>query len=376
MKSAMNGRRAQKAAASFAACLAVFGAASSAAAKPSPRNLWPEADRQARWPRVKLEVPGVEGVVTAYVTDGKELRLDRFDGPMRSAATLDSSIFGLFKTKESFAANCHMIVPAIEQFRKKQNRFTAEIAAIPLSGAFYSVAYEDGRRETLRGPLNAPERANWFKASVFPSPGAVVLKTGLDLEAVEAGFVGQLEKQAESILKTGKIALDLTALDDLACDLLAGRATLEVTVNSHYPKALLSRAPLFQADEIEKLHEGAKRMASQWEEQDGDAKVLTPFYLGASLTAISRDASELAPWEIDRLIGFLSDPGTRKVATLERSAFRGIAERMARLAQESAFSSPAYRADFRSQAQPNSQPNSRADSSSAAVSDARSESSR
>lgn len=304
-------------------------------------NLWNEADAQKNWQSVSVEIPGLEGRLSAVLTDGRKVRFENFGVPFTTTAKLESNQWGYFSRRDSFKQDCNLVGNIIDRVRARRTQYSLTFPVIANKPAFINVVHANGRKEQLRGPENRFEPIQWFRVKAEVLGAAVVLRSRLDIADFESKLVGQLERQKQAIAESGVVSLDLTSYDDVACDLLNGNIQLHVSVNHIYSQARLGRSPLFQAAEIDRLYSDLSKRASELE-SDVDAKIMMPAYLGIGLTKINRDIDQLATWEIQRLYRFLVDATSGRIQPLSNSRMAEIASQMDRLSQGNAMSTPVY----------------------------------
>jgi len=314
-------------------------------------NLWVDAEAEKHWEDVTVLVPGLEGKISGVMTNGRKLRYDNFSGPFRAKGKLESSLWsGFFSSADKFKRDCHLIGGIIEREREKNHSFALSFPVVPHGSSFLTVVRQHGGQNELRGPDNKFEPIGFFKVDFETNGAAMVLATRLDLEAVKYKIMGQLNSRKESIARDGRVELDLSGLDDLACDMLNNRVKINVTINSIYSSAKLARTTLFSPTEIERIYADlAKRNAEM--ESGTDPKIMMPAYLSVSLKQNNREIDQLAGWEFQRLYTFLVDRSSGRPLSIPNSSWNEISSNMDRLSAENARSNSVYKVDIESGAQ-------------------------
>lgn len=303
--------------------------AASAQAHVTIPNLWADYERQQKWEAVTLEVEGVQGGLPAYLTEGKEIVMGDLNGTFRSAAKIESPTWGLFNSRARFKGDCRLMKSAMERFRKRNNAYSISLSAIPLSQGFYTVVRANGQREKLAGPANQIELLSYFTTDIKQNPSSMIAETMPDLELLKNQIADQIGKQKKSFMQTGQLKLDLTSYDDVVCDLLHGEIEISLTLQTKGVHPKLTRIPLFQSSEIEKVYGEMNKRAADLNPRL-DAKVMNSAYLSIALGNSGHDIDQLDAWEYDKLFGMLVDRSNGRLLQLGNDRLKDISRSMDR----------------------------------------------
>lgn len=305
----------------------------SAQAHVTVSNLWQDFERQQKWEAVTLEVDGVQGALPAYLTEGKEILLGDVNGTFRSAAKIESPTWGLFHDRARFKGDCRLMNAAMDRLRKRNHAYSISLSAIPLSQGFYTVVHANGQREKLSGPANQIDLLSYFTIDIKQSPNALIASTMPDLEQLKNLMADQIGKQKKTFLQTGQLKLDLTSYDDVVCDLLNEEVEISLTLQTKGIQPKLTRIPLFQSSEIEKVYGEMNKRAADLNSRL-DAKVMNSAYLSIALGNAGRDIDQLDAWEYDKLFGMLVDRSNGRLLQLGNERLKDISRSMDRFKSE------------------------------------------
>lgn len=315
----------------FLVSSSVWAAAAQAHVK--VENLSADYDRQQKWETVSLEIEGVQGSLPALLTEGKQILFNDLNGTFRSATKIESSGWGRFGSRSAFKRDCKLMSTVMEKTRARNYNYAIWLSALPLSQGFYTVVHANGQRETLAGPSNQIDLLDYFTIEINPAPNSLTATTMPDMNALKNSLVDQIAKQKKTFRESGQLKLDLTSYDDIVCDLLNEEVEISLTIQTKGVQPKLTRVPLFQSSEIEKIYGEMNKRAADLNRR-ADAKVMNSAYLTVALGNSGRDIDQLDAWEYDKLFGLLVERTNGQLLQLGNDRLKDVSRSMDRFKSE------------------------------------------
>ncbi len=318
--------------------------AAAQAKKQDSQDLWSELEKEKSWQSVSIEVPGLKGNITGFMTDSGEVHLDQVGQVIESEATIHSPVISKHKSTKRYLEECDVLGGKIlAGLRKLKHPFTLRMKVYPARSSNLNLIVQ-GQPVTSIGTQF--QELGYFKAELAVKPKAYLVEGGiLDVVKFQNEVVRQLANQRAEIQKTGVVELDLTGLDEVACDLVSGQAQLKILSNMHYSDAKLKREARIRGDEFAKVY---GRVKGSWQSM-GSLKRNTVM-AGAKLgLAIERELNlipNLSDDEVVRLHDLMFESTRNELRSIGSYEFAELAARLDVLSRGSTYSNPIYHAQI------------------------------
>jgi hypothetical protein len=188
---------------------------------------------------------------------------------------------------------------------------------------------------------------DYFRVLVIPTSEAMIARTGLEIDRLQNDIISQLMAQKTTALAQGEVILDLTGLNDLVCDLVAGNVKMQIQIPLHFTAAKLQHETRLTGEDAQKIYaDVSARFKNQASAQDN--LILGSILLGAAVQRDSNLKPEFRDDELVRLQSLLFVPGGFTLQTLDANALQVTAQLMDRLNDGYTSSMPVYETKVRS----------------------------
>lgn len=286
------------------------------------------AVRESTWKPIDLAIPGLKGEIKGVRTDDGQVKLDYLDGVIESQTALVSKVFERYSGKAQYLKDCKANINVFPSLRAIKIPYQLNM---PILGP-----------NPVNGFTTKMPSIEFFKVQVAATPGALVFQSGdLDITKLEKDIQFQLEKNQKDIESTGRITLDLSGLDDVACDLVAGDLTLNVQTRIHYSAPRLHRTPRLSEQDVRALFEHVQHGWAPGTQAQRNL-VLGSVRLGQAMENRAGNALALEDWEIVRLHGQFFEPTNFTLISLSVADYPRVATEMDWFDERSTYSTPVY----------------------------------
>jgi len=319
-------------------------APASGSAEDAQNALWNELQEQENWTLADLIVPGLQGSIKAFVTGSGEARFESIGEQVGSRAVIDSKEFKRYKNQASYLKECDANSSSYPAWRNLKKKYQMNMKILATQGAMFNwtARLPSGESVSVNLPDSTFKPIDYFKLRFIAQPNAVFYKSGdLTLNQVEQMLTSQFRAQAQEASENGEIRFDFTSLDDVVCDLVAGRAQIKIQIHVFYPRAKITRETRLTAIDVSKINDFI-RQNQMSKSTPRDNLILSSMYLGMSLTRELDPKLKLTDYEMIRLHGQMIDGATGQVKNLANNDFAVVAAKMDRLKKEGSYSMPVY----------------------------------
>jgi len=183
------------------------------------------AAREAQWQTVSVTIPGLRGSINGFLTDDGKTKLDFMDGQIQADTQISSSEFKRYRDQAQYLSECAANVDAYPAYRALNNAYDLSLPIVGAQSAALATKFAG---------------IEYFKVQVAAKSDALMLKSGdIDTQSLGQALTVQLQNQKAKVEGSSQVHLDLTGLDDVVCDLIAGNVTISVEARTHYAAAKL-----------------------------------------------------------------------------------------------------------------------------------------
>lgn len=320
------------------------------ASAPDQDELWRRIDEEQSWRAARLEVPGLTGEITAYITGEGRVKLENIGDQVLADADLASSQFSQYKDQAQYLSECENTVNMFPEYRDLKNPYllSMKVFTTSVDGLDYVARTEDG---ATRGVSRLDTRflqPDYFKVKVDSVPGALMIRAhDMTVARLEAELSAQMQAQLATAVKSGEAHFDLTGLDDVVCDLVAGRLKLKVQVYYHYSRPKLYRQTRLSAPQVADVYDFIKARFQARQSARANL-VIGAAQLERALERSVRLNPEITDDEIVRLHGLLFEDERNELRALNPPELSAVAARMDRLRTGDTYTMPVFEARVRS----------------------------
>lgn len=216
-------------------------------------------ETEASWTKTILQPVGYEGSIESYVTDKGRVRIAAVPSEFRGYAEMD--ILGEDKVNANLISEiCRLHRSSFEVAKERRiDRYFLRLNVNPFGTDVQLASQGLWGVEQVR--LENPVAVNWLRPELLLSPDSISSsETGINVNEFN-GFVDrQIKNQWAKISRTGQLELDLTGWDDVACDLVSGKAVLQTNFLPSHEYATIQRRQVITSKDFGVLYDEVRRL--------------------------------------------------------------------------------------------------------------------
>lgn len=238
----------------------------------SNADLKAQARREKSWQPIEIQLPEMAvPAATGYLT-GSGWRIDQIAPELEVRSELISD----------YASGL-----GAAQFAKHCGRMGYGFATVRELGRKHKIVLRlpdwENAIEGVRGPQ--PMRIVKARSKVaFEAKSSTLVYGGIDPRLLERSVESQVQSQLDLLRTQGKIEVDITGHDYMACDFVSGQMHIGIEVVWDYPGAKLKRTPTLRAEDLAHAVEAA-RSGFAGGNSCQDAQILASAIFATSLNA-------------------------------------------------------------------------------------------
>lgn len=289
--------------------------------------LWERADRESQWPTTLLTLPGLQGETRAVRTDSGALKLETLADRYISEGKVKSREFYRYRGREQYLEQCKKQAPIFASIRDLNNRYELKFKVIGET------------IDSLETRFKAPDH---FEVKFSLESDAVTrADRDFDSAAFQRKLSGQVQEQLGEIASSGEITLNLKGYDDVVCDLISGKAKINVQIWYHFTLARLRHETRLSVSEVNRIYDGI-RQSFKTAKSARTNLILGSVALGSSLERQPLQSEALNDWEKVRLHGLLFELESGDLRNLNANDLGKAAARMDRLSDGVTYGMPVF----------------------------------
>lgn len=208
-------------------------------------DLEQQAEREAKWKKITLELPGMQAEAAAYTTENGGIRLIALPEKQTSALKISGrdGLFRYVRNGAKAAKVCKDLASTLDYELESNNRFQFEVFVNALRALTLETQIHEVKAEAILAYVN----------------GSSPLMTPARLKKLQAELNSLASAKQDEVRKSGILKIDWQGVDDLVCDLLSGNAELKVRLTVSFDAAELRRKEVLSARQVQDL---AERLSS------------------------------------------------------------------------------------------------------------------
>lgn len=221
-------------------------------------SLYERAQHEELWKPSRVEIPGFDGSITGYFTHKGNFRIEELSD-LKSKWQISGGTLTNYRTETDFLQNCEDAKGVFDVVSDKKNLYKLRGPIYPLAKRVLQFAIS----RLVSGKIETTVWDPQLDIQVQVTPSSYVQSAQVtSIAKINQSFRSQLREQMESIVETGEVTLTFNGHLDLACDFVAGNASLQADYASTYNAAKVLRTPQIEAEQIGQLYARQQKIPS------------------------------------------------------------------------------------------------------------------